>query len=67
MRSTYHHLPMLLAFVAIGTSRAFAPPQTTEAILRPRVMANFPLFLFDGDRERQTLTRESEPEEFFST
>lgn len=67
MRTTYHHFPLLMAFVAIGASRAFAPPQTTEAIFRPRVVANFPLFLFDEDRERQTLTRETEPEEFFST
>jgi hypothetical protein len=58
-------LAVAIAFLATGSS-AFAP--TSQMSRTSAASSTTPLMgAFDGEQERKALTRESEPEEFFST
>ena len=58
-------LAVAITFLAT-TSSAFAP--TSQMSRTAAACSTTPLMAaFDGDQERKSLTRESEPEEFFST
>ena len=58
-------LVVAIAFLASGSS-AFAPNSQISA--KTFATSTTPLMgIFDGEQERQALTRESEPEEFFAT
>ena len=58
-------LLVAIAFLASGSS-AFAPNSQVSA--KTFATSTTPLMgLLDGEQERQALTRDSEPEEFFST
>lgn len=54
---------LLIGFLAL-TSKAFAPQ---PAIARQSVFSPTRINAFNDDRERETITRDSEPEDFFAT
>lgn len=58
-------LIVAIAFLASGSS-AFAP--SSQISSKACASSTTPLFgIFDGEQERQALTRDSEPEDFFAT
>jgi hypothetical protein len=58
-------LAIAIAFLATSSS-AFAP--TSQISRNAAACSTTPLMgVFDGEQERNALTRESEPEEFFAT
>ncbi|CAB9500452.1 expressed unknown protein [Seminavis robusta] len=57
---------LLVCLAYLSTASAFAP----KALVTPtatRTMTQVYMGVFDGEQERQQLTRDSEPEEFFQT
>ena len=58
-------LLVLLAIVSMATS--FTPQSTTLSRTTASTPSTTKLYQLGGEQERKSLTRESEPDEFFST
>lgn len=59
-------LTLLLLVAACALSQAFAPPRVpTSTVVGRRQPTKIHINI--GDQERETITRDSEPEDFFAT
>jgi hypothetical protein len=66
MQSSPSFLSLIALVVVLCTSNAFAPkPALTRTTTATQNVT--PLFGFLGDKERDRLSRDNEPEDFFAT
>ena len=67
MKSTsYIAAPLAFALGFAATASAFAPKPVVSPTFT-KTKTEIHMAIFDGEKEREKLTRDSEPEEFFAT
>lgn len=65
MMKSFSFLLLVAAFVA--SCQGFVAPRAVLSPTAKQSVQQTPLFGFLGDKERDALTRDSEPEQFFQT